>query len=161
MLDLSDYSDARLLGFVVRAYRSIVEDWINAAGLRRAQIIILVELYKEEGLSQIELAERAAINTATISEMLLMLEEMQLIIRKRDAQDRRLVRVYLTEAGRAKEAEFRREFGQFEETMFEGVPAEERQTMRVVLHQLLKNMAKLPHGGQECQRLRQNLTARS
>lgn len=159
MADPSDYGDAQLLGFVMRAYRSIVEDWINSAGLRRAQVVMLVELCEQEGISQIELAERAAINSATVSEMLLMLEEAQLIVRRRDAQDRRLVRVYLTEAGRAKEADFRREFMHFEMTMFEGVSAEQRQTMRQVLHQLLKNMAKLPHGIQE--HPRQNLAAKS
>lgn len=161
MADPSDYSDAQLLGLVTRAYRSTMDEWMNSVGLRRAQLIILVELYKNEGISQIELAERTAINSATISEMLLMLEEARLIVRQRDAQDRRLVRVYLTQAGRAKEAEFQREFQHLEATMFEGVSADQRQTMRHVLYQLLRNLPKLPQGAQECQRMRQNLAAKS
>ena len=62
---------------------------------------------REEGLSQRELATRVRVEGPTLVRHLDRMEQDGLVVRRRDERDRRVVRVCLTEAGRARHAELR------------------------------------------------------
>ena len=62
---------------------------------------------REEGLSQRELASRVRVEGPTLVRHLDRMEQDGLVVRRRDERDRRVVRVCLTEAGRARHAELR------------------------------------------------------
>jgi MarR family transcriptional regulator, organic hydroperoxide resistance regulator len=145
MVDHLEYSDGQLLASVGHAYRAVAEACMHTMGLRRAQVLLLTQIYKQEGITQIELAERLSMNGGTVSEMLQRMEDTQLIVRQRDAEDRRLVRVYLTEAGREKEIDIHRQFQNLEKAIFDGVHPEQRVALRRLLHQLLHNMNQVSH----------------
>jgi DNA-binding MarR family transcriptional regulator len=74
---------------------------IAATGLAPAQAYVLRELSLAAPLSQQDLARRLDIGKASTGETLDRLERAGLIVRGRDAADRRLVMVSLTEAGQA------------------------------------------------------------
>lgn len=57
-------------------------------------------VYQHDGASAKELAEWLGIRPPSLSEMLVKLEARGLVLRERDAQDARVIRVRLTEAGR-------------------------------------------------------------
>lgn len=61
---------------------------------------VLLCLWREEGLSQCELAERTVKDRTTITRILDLLEKKGLAERRRDPEDRRTFRIHLTEAGR-------------------------------------------------------------
>src|SRR5262245_40125213 len=63
----------------------------------------LWQLWKHDGLAQVELSRRIGIETASSTAAIDQLEKRGLIARRRDASDRRRINVTLTPAGRALE----------------------------------------------------------
>ena len=62
---------------------------------------VLFHLRREDGLSQYELAMRCQVKPSSMSVTLRNMEEQGYICRKADEKDQRLIRVYLTDAGKA------------------------------------------------------------
>lgn len=61
---------------------------------------LLVLINENEGISQKELADKKFVKAATITGMLNKLEQNELVFRKADENDKRVMKVYLTERGR-------------------------------------------------------------
>jgi len=61
---------------------------------------ILVNLFRFEGISQQELARKLLVGRSNMSMLLPQMEKRGLIERRGDKQDKRVLRLYLTEAGR-------------------------------------------------------------
>ncbi|BBF80785.1 MarR family winged helix-turn-helix transcriptional regulator [Asticcacaulis excentricus] len=89
---------------VARAHQ-IVERTLNARlaphGVRIAHHDILANIYRFAGLTQNELAQRLLVGRSNLSMLLPELEKRGLIERRSDAADKRVRRLWLTEAGRA------------------------------------------------------------
>lgn len=62
---------------------------------------ILVNLYRFEGLTQQELARKLLVGRSNMSMLLPQMEKRHLITRRGDDSDRRVLRLFLTETGRA------------------------------------------------------------
>jgi DNA-binding MarR family transcriptional regulator len=62
------------------------------------------------------------------------------VTRRRDPNDNRLVRVYLTDAGRRLERDINAQFMRVEEATFSGLSPEDRVALRRMLRQMLRNM---------------------
>lgn len=73
---------------------------IDHIGIAPAQAYVLGELWQEEPLSQVELSRRLEIGKATIGQTLTRLERTGLIERLRATDDRRVIMIGLTPAGR-------------------------------------------------------------
>lgn len=91
-------------------------------------------------MTQSEIAEQLSVQGATVTNILQRLEEAGLVTRQRDSEDNRLVRVYLTEAGRQKERAITEQFLKLEGTIFEGINENDRMRIRSLLQQMLQNM---------------------
>jgi DNA-binding MarR family transcriptional regulator len=75
--------------------------WVESrCGVSSAQLWAMSELSKTPGLKVTELAKAMSIHQSTASNLLLKLEKTGLIRRERPGSDQRVVRLYLTEAGR-------------------------------------------------------------
>ncbi|MEQ9464470.1 MAG: MarR family transcriptional regulator [Haliea sp.] len=70
----------------------------RAHGLTRSKWQVLWSLSREQGAKQAELAERLDVAPISLTRQLDILEQEGLIERRRDEQDRRCFRIYLTEA---------------------------------------------------------------
>jgi DNA-binding MarR family transcriptional regulator len=108
--------------------------------MHRAQASLLCQLYVHEGMTQSEIGEQLAVQGATITNILQRMEEAGLVTRRRDLDDNRLVRVYLTDAGRQKERAITEQFLSLESAVFEGINEKDRALMRRLLQQMLHNM---------------------
>ena len=75
--------------------------------------------------------------------MLQRMEEGGLVSRRRDADDNRLVRVYLTEAGREKQRFIMQQFLKLETAIFSGFDENERICLRRYLNRTLDNMGRI------------------
>jgi MarR family transcriptional regulator, organic hydroperoxide resistance regulator len=132
--------DWELLAQVSQAYRTLSDNFMDRIGMHRAQASLLCRLFLNNGLTQSEIAEQLSVQGATITNILQRMEEAGLVTRQRDSEDNRLVRVYLTEAGRQKERAITEQFLKLEGTIFEGINENDRVRIRSLLQQILQNM---------------------
>lgn len=97
-------ADARGPGFLVRRLQqvsvSIFLECLKPLDITPLQNTILIILDREDGLDQITVATRAMIDTSTVKDVLMRLEDKGLLTREYCVRDRRTRRIFLTDAGR-------------------------------------------------------------
>jgi len=140
---LDDYqrvADWELLAQFAQAYRGLSDSLMDQITLHRSQAMVLCKLFVQDGMTQTEIGQQLAVQGATITDMLQRMEEGGLVSRRRDADDNRLVRVYLSEAGREKERFIAEQFLKLEGAVFAGFSEEERVLLRQLLNRTLENI---------------------
>jgi DNA-binding MarR family transcriptional regulator len=143
-MELSDETqlveDWALLAQFAQAYRGLSDFFMDQIAMNRSQARVLCKLYAQDGMTQSEIAQLLSIQGATITDMLQRMEETGYVTRRRDPQDNRLVRVYLTQAGRDKERFIMEQFNRLEGAIFEGFDERERSLLRQYLQRAMRNM---------------------
>lgn len=129
-----------VLAKVCKASRGHVGALLAEHGLHVGQEMVLVELWKDDGLRGGELAVRLGVEPPTVTKMLRRLEGCGLVERRPDPTDARSFRVYLTERGRALEGPVARCWARTEETALAGLSNDERQTFRKLLIRVRSNL---------------------
>ncbi len=140
--ELEAVADWELLAQISQSYRHVSDTLMEQIGMHRAPATVLCRLFLQNGLTQSELAEQLAVQGASITQLLQRMEEAGWVTRQRDPEDNRLVRVYLTEQGRAKERSISEQFMKLQETIFAGIGPRERAFLRQLLQQMQQNMRK-------------------
>lgn len=100
---ITTYLEESLSLSVVRlckAQRQHLEVWCQKIGLHTGQELVIFRLLEEDGLAQSQLAARLGVEIGTVAKMVQRMEKEELLIRRQDAEDARISRVYLTEKGR-------------------------------------------------------------
>jgi DNA-binding MarR family transcriptional regulator len=131
----------RLLGEICRMHHSRAHALLEELGLYRGQPRLLFALWKQEGQTHSELAERAHVRPATISKMIQRMEKTGFLERRADEQDQRVSRVYLTEAGHAVQDCVDVAFRQLEAETLAGFSDEECVLLRRFLGRIRDNLA--------------------
>jgi MarR family transcriptional regulator, organic hydroperoxide resistance regulator len=140
MNDTQQLEDWELLAQICQAYRTLSDNFMDQIDLHRAQATVLCKLFRQDGVTQSEIAQQLSVQGATVTDMLQRMEEAGLVNRRRDPDDNRLVRVYLTEAGREKERGVIAQLSRLEDVIFEGIDDNQRTLARGLLKQMLYNM---------------------
>ena len=100
----SESMGSESMGYLVRyAYRSFVKALaieLDAHDITTGQWSVLRVLWLEEGMSQVELAQRMLVEKASLTPVLEGMASERLIIRSRNSDDRRKVNIFLTPRGR-------------------------------------------------------------
>lgn len=81
---------------VGRAYKPL----LDSLGITYPQYLVLHALWEQDGRSVGAIAERLALESSTITPLVKRMEAAGLVDRRRNPDDERQVRVFLTEAGR-------------------------------------------------------------
>jgi DNA-binding MarR family transcriptional regulator len=115
----------------------------QAVGLHRGQPPVLMELWKQEGLTQTELAEHIQITPATLTKMLQRMEKAGFILRKPDTVDQRIMRVYLTEAGRTVQGRVEGMLQELEAETFAGLVQGDLESLRGMLIRVRRNLQRV------------------
>ena len=102
--------------------------------------LILTHLTGDEWRTQHELARALRIEGPTLTRHLDGAEQEGLVVRRRDPDDRRAVRVELTEAGKAKHAEMLRAVQAFNRRLLSGLSDAEIDRLRGLLARLEQNV---------------------
>lgn len=107
------------LAFVISAAARKMAKFYGAAlaesPVTPSQLFFLRQLWREDGLPLSEMRERAQLDATSATWLTDQLERSELITRRRGAPDRRVVRVWLTEAGRALRDDLQPEIERWEE----------------------------------------------
>ena len=134
--------DWELLAQFSQAYRTLSDTFMDQITMHRAQATLLCKLYIQDGMTQSEIAQQLGVQGATVTDMLQRMEENRLVTRRRDYDDNRLVRVYLTDEGREKERSITEQFLKLEGHIFENFDEDERAQLRHFLTRMLTNVTK-------------------
>ncbi len=132
-----------LLAQVCRLHYLRAQTLLEAIGIYRGQPPVLHILHEQDGLTQSELASRLELTPATVTKMLQRLEKAGFVQRQTDAEDQRVSRVYLTEAGRAIQGDVAAALGQLAQESFSDFTLEERVIMRRLLLQVRENLSRV------------------
>jgi DNA-binding MarR family transcriptional regulator len=125
---------------VCRAHHKLASQKFEKLGLFRGQPPVLFELDQQDGMTHGELAHEIGVTPATITTMVQRMEQSGFVARRRDAQDERVSRVYLTESGRAALAEAKALTVEMDEICFSSFDEIEKQQMRGMLERVLANL---------------------
>jgi DNA-binding MarR family transcriptional regulator len=131
-----------LLAQVSRLHHARVHQLLEALGLYRGQPRLLFILWDQDGLTHKELAAMMQVTPVTITKMIQRMEKAGFVQRRPDLADQRISRVYLTDAGRAVQAQVEATWQQMELEGFAGFSDDERVTLRRFLQQIRTNLEK-------------------
>lgn len=132
--------DWELLAQFAQAYRSLSDAFMDQIAMYRAQATVLCKLFAQDGMTQSEIAQQLSVQGATVTDMLQRMEEAGFVTRRRDDEDNRLVRVYLTDLGRENERSIMEQFISMENAIFADFDESERSVLRQMLNRMLQNM---------------------
>ena len=141
MTDRASIDDWQLLSHLSQVFRNVSDSFTDQVDIPRGQATLLCVLAIRDGMTQSEIAEQLSVQGATVTNMLQRLEETGLVIRRRDPEDNRLVRVYLTEAGREKERSINAQLDGLQALIFKGLREDERALLRKWLNQIIANIS--------------------
>ena len=117
------------LTFQERSYDVTPEQWV-----------VLNRLWEEDGLSQVELAERTFKDKPSTTRILNLLEKKKLVVRRADENDGRVLRVRLTQSG----WDIKEKLVACAEAVLQkgsqGLTNEEITQFKVLLNKLLRNL---------------------
>ncbi|WP_332849173.1 MarR family winged helix-turn-helix transcriptional regulator [Bacillus sp. FJAT-42315] len=104
------------------------------------QNLVMMLLWKKDGLSQQEIAEKLKKDKTNIARMLLNLEQKGLIRRVCCQHDRRSLKVFLTEKGDNLKEIIIPIAKEINKQIYKGISEEELQTVRSVLSKMRENL---------------------
>ncbi|MBX3282153.1 MAG: winged helix-turn-helix transcriptional regulator [Acidobacteria bacterium] len=118
------------------AFRNSLEKSMATIGLHAGQAFVLIELWKRNGLRQIDIASQLNLAAPTVSKMIKGLVEINLIRVQKVDDDARSTRVFLTDKGLAIRAEVETQWHELEEYTLGDL----NETERLILFELLSKL---------------------
>jgi len=138
-----DDSIGFLISDVARLLRKNFNRRMQSSGLTQEQCRAILHLSRSEGIRQVELADLMEIRPITLARLLDKLQENGLVERRRDTEDRRAFRLYLTDAARDVLEKILAIGVATREDANKDVPAADLETMYTVLNRLKANLLRV------------------
>jgi MarR family transcriptional regulator, lower aerobic nicotinate degradation pathway regulator len=128
------------LGFLLaksyqRAY-ALFKAPLEMYSLTPKQFGLLAFLWKQDGLSQVELSDKCQIDRTTIGGLIDRLQKQGYVRREPHPEDRRAFQIHLTDQGRALEEELLPIARKVTDTFTAGLSPEETEALRRILKKL-------------------------
>ena len=117
-------------------------------GLTNAQWVPLIKLYVGEADTAAALARECELDAGSMTRLLDRVEAKGLCSRQRSLQDRRVVKLQLTEEGRAAALKIPEVLARIQNACLAGFTHEEWQTLKGYLHRILANAQALTVAGE-------------
>ena len=133
---------AKLLANACRLATWRVRVHIEKIGIHPSQGRVLVHLHEHDNVPQWRIAKEMHASPAAVTSILQRMERDGWIIRARDPQDQRTVRISLSDRARALEEEMKCTFGQIEEEISSIYTKEEQVELRRLLLKLNERFSK-------------------
>ncbi|WP_095589396.1 MarR family winged helix-turn-helix transcriptional regulator [Actibacterium ureilyticum] len=126
-----------LINHLARIFARNLSDRIQPLGLSTGTFPAMLALWEQDGRTQKELVALLDIEQATMANTLARMERDKLILRKRDAQDGRVQRIWLTERARALQAPATGAADAVNAAALAGLSASERDTFLALMGKLI------------------------
>jgi DNA-binding MarR family transcriptional regulator len=142
--DLAEAPIGRLLGIAGTMVARRFQRFLDDQGLSHAAFQVLLALDDDDGLTHRDVAERCYVTPATVTGAADALEREGLVTRERATDDRRVVRLHLTAAGRRRVRAARKAAGAEMAPVFGDLAPEDEAVVRAFL---LTTVARLSEDG--------------
>jgi MarR family transcriptional regulator, organic hydroperoxide resistance regulator len=136
---MHDRDVLRTLGNTVRTVRARVDRSLQQVGLRLGQYQVLSHLWKEDGLTPREIAERLDVEMPTVTRTVQRMVRDGLVRREAHQSDARSVRIYLTKRGTELEAELESILDRETERALDGFSSDDRRSLVHMLERISEN----------------------
>ena len=121
----------------------------NGFEITAQQWSVLSTLWETDGIHQNKIAEKTTKNRHNISEMMKLLERQGFVKRKKDLIDKRLLKVNLTESGKALQDKLSPIVKKTMQKAFEGLDQQDAESLKKIYHKVMTNL-----GNQNVQKTR-------
>ena len=122
-------------------HRQLMGKLMSGPDSHPGQAFCLRMLAANDGVTQRDLAEAMHLSRPSVTTMLQRMQKAGLIDRRPDEADQRLMRVYLTDDGRALAAQMRATFATYISTAFDSMSADDRRELERLLGVMAENTA--------------------
>ena len=140
---IDPHSLDHLLAQVGRLHHARVHELLSGTGVFRGQPPVLDALAEQDGKTHNELAAQLHVTPATMSRMVKRMVNARLLVTRRDPADKRVSRVYLTDAARVMRTTLQQAFKTSEADTFADFTLEERVLLRRFLMQIRSNLIRV------------------
>ncbi len=124
---------------IYRHIQILINKKLNKYNIGSGQYIFLYCISESEGITQKELSELINIDKATTAKAIKKLEEEKYIRRQQDENDKRNLKIYLTEKGQEFIPILKNELKEITEILSKGMSKEEILLADSLLERMLKN----------------------
>jgi DNA-binding MarR family transcriptional regulator len=132
-----------------------LNDRLRPLGLSAGQYPVMMLLYKEQNITQETLVRHYHLDKGTIARAVKKLDDAGYIRRIMDPDNRRAVRLFLTEKGERVEPVLKTINQEWEDRVCTGLSPEERERLNAMMrtvaensHKSMQNAGDLPHAGE-------------
>ncbi|GAA4508792.1 hypothetical protein GCM10023191_068990 [Actinoallomurus oryzae] len=126
-----------------KVLRALAETAMRRHGLHQGQNHLLAALWERDGRTPGEIAAALHVTTPTVVKMATRMSAVGLLTRRRDERDSRLVRLWLTDAGRALQEPVEAERRSLEEKVTADLTEAERRCLMTALAKVHKSATDL------------------
>ena len=130
---------SKYISQIYRKGNSFINKEISRFGIGSGQIMFLVQLYKNDGISQEKLSENLNIDKGTTCRAIKKLEEEGFLIRIRDKNDKRAYKLYLTEKSKDMELNIKSIIYEWEKNISKDLSKEEVEVLLTLLKKICIN----------------------
>jgi len=129
-----------LARYAHRAFAKALAAELAPHDILGGQWSVLRVLWEQEGLSQVDLAERMRVEKASLTSVLDAMERRELIVRSRNSDDRRKVSINLTSYGRGLKAQLLPYGTSINRKATRGMSVAEVDQLRGLLARVIRNL---------------------
>ena len=129
-----------LLDVATRRITKFYNRRLRRFGITYNHLFILTCLWEQEGVKVKELAKQLSLDSSSLTGHLDRMARAALVVRQHDPDDRRAVRVFLTEKGRHLMAQLEPIGEELKETLQHGVPPERVAALRAALQSISRKV---------------------
>lgn len=133
---------AGLVSIISRTHGIMMNDRLRPYGLSSGQFPLLIHLSHQQDVTQEALARHLHLDKGAIARAARKLEDAGYITRTPDPANRRAVRLLLTERGEQIVTEMHTIDKEWEDQVFDGLLAEEREAQNALLYRIAMNSIK-------------------
>lgn len=127
---------------IYRKGRAFISKGLTQYDMGYGQMLFLLQLYNQDGISQEELTEKLNIDKGTTARSIKKLEKEGFIIRLKDEHDKRAYKIYLTDKSKEKKDDICNVLQEWESILTENITEEERHTLINILKKICLNKNK-------------------
>lgn len=125
---------------VANAYRDRLDKSLSEIGLYGGQTFVLISLWEQDGLNQIELSQKLNLSPPTISAMVKSLSKNEFVKCRKCERDNRAMRVYLTEKGVECQSSVETKYSEVENAVFTNLTDTEKLIFRQIIDKLKESL---------------------